>query len=171
MRVVSGYAFRAVLTPDSKYVVFSSDRSGSQTPWIVALDGGEPREVTKRYAATYLDVSHDNQLLLGTADDAGKRSIVYCQLPACATFRTVPGGAGDAGSGRPKWSPDGRAVAYFEPAADNIWMQPLDGTPRYPLTNFTDGRTIADFAWSSDGKHLAVARSLVTNDIVLFRSF
>jgi len=36
------------------------------------------------------------------------------------------------------------------------------------LTHFTD-RTIADFAWSRDGKHLALVRTTATSDIVLFK--
>lgn len=42
--------------------------------------------------------------------------------------------------------------------------------PRPPrqLTRFTDGRTIADYAWSHDGQRLAISRLSVSNDIVLF---
>jgi hypothetical protein len=50
----------------------------------------------------------------------------------------------------------------------NLWGLPIDGRAPYPLTQFADGRTITDFAWSHDGKRLAIARSLTTNDIVLF---
>ena len=35
-------------------------------------------------------------------------------------------------------------------------------------TLFTDGRPIESFAWSRDGKRLALTRSTQTNDIVLF---
>ena len=55
------------------------------------------------------------------------------------------------------------------PATTNLWIQPLDGKAPRQLTHFTDGRTIADFAWSRDGKRLAIARSTTTNDIVLFK--
>jgi hypothetical protein len=48
-------------------------------------------------------------------------------------------------------------------------VQPIDGSPRRQLTHFTDNRTITDFAWSRDGKRLAIARATVTNDIVLFK--
>ena len=54
-------------------------------------------------------------------------------------------------------------------AQANIWIQPIDGKPVYQLTNFTDGKTIGDFAWSRDGKRLAISRVSVTNDIVLFK--
>ena len=36
------------------------------------------------------------------------------------------------------------------------------------MTQFTD-RDIVDFAWSRDGKQIAIARASRTNDIVLFK--
>jgi Tol biopolymer transport system component len=64
------------------------------------------------------------------------------------------------------WPPDGRGVAY---ASDgNLWVQPLSGGAPRQLTHFTDGRPIRSFAWSRDGQRLAITRSTVTNDIVLF---
>ena len=49
-------------------------------------------------------------------------------------------------------------------AVDEILAEP----PRQ-LTHFSDNRQIADFAWSRDGKRLAIARATVTNDIVLIK--
>jgi hypothetical protein len=39
------------------------------------------------------------------------------------------------------------------------------------LTHFTDGRTILDFAWSRDGRRLAIVRATIANDIVLLKGF
>jgi hypothetical protein len=47
-------------------------------------------------------------------------------------------------------------------------VQALSGGVPRPLTRFTDRRPIESFAWSRDGKRLAIARLTVTNDIVLF---
>ena len=52
----------------------------------------------------------------------------------------------------------------------NLILQPVDGTRPYPLTRFTE-RTISDFAFSADGKRLAITRSVAANDIVLFKGF
>jgi hypothetical protein len=51
----------------------------------------------------------------------------------------------------------------------NLWVQPFDGSAPHQLTHFSDNRIIYDFAWSRDGKHLAIARATITNDIVLFK--
>jgi hypothetical protein len=64
--------------------------------------------------------------------------------------------------------PDDRGVAYIDAALSNLWVQPFDGKAPYQLTHFTD-RIIEDFAWSHDGKRLAIARTTTTNDIVLFK--
>jgi len=51
----------------------------------------------------------------------------------------------------------------------NLKVIPLDGRAAYPLTHFTDAQRIVDFAWSDDGKHLAISRASTANDIVLFK--
>ena len=66
------------------------------------------------------------------------------------------------------WSPAGRSLTYIDSreGISNIWSQPLDGERPVPLTNFKSGR-IFNFAWSRDGKWLALARGSITSDVVL----
>lgn len=45
----------------------------------------------------------------------------------------------------------------------------LSGEPLPAVTRFVDGGEIADFAWSRDGKRLAIGRYLIANDVVLFK--
>jgi Tol biopolymer transport system component len=74
-------------------------------------------------------------------------------------------------SGGPLFTPDGKAVAYpiLEKGVENVWLQPLDGSPGHQLTHFTTER-IAQFAWSPDGKRLAILRSHTNSNIVLLRA-
>jgi hypothetical protein len=49
---------------------------------------------------------------------------------------------------------------------------PLDGGLAHDITHFpadTQRRPISEFEWSRDGKKLAIARTITTNDIVLLR--
>jgi len=52
----------------------------------------------------------------------------------------------------------------------NIWSQPLNGGKPVQVTNFKTGR-IFNFAWSRDGKQLALARGTLTNDVILISDF
>ena len=62
------------------------------------------------------------------------------------------------------------AVAYpiTENGMNNLWVQPLDGSPGHQLTHFTS-EVISDFHWSPDGKTLAVVREHDVADVVLLR--
>jgi acylaminoacyl-peptidase len=71
-----------------------------------------------------------------------------------------------------QWAPDSRTLTYIDTrrGASNIWSLPIDGGNAVQLTDFKD-HFIPSFAWSLDGKQLAMARSMITNDVVLMRNF
>jgi Tol biopolymer transport system component len=66
------------------------------------------------------------------------------------------------------WSPDGKAMVFINTlgGVSNLWSQPLDGGSAKQITNFkTD--LILTFAFSPDGRRLALARGSRTSDAVL----
>jgi serine/threonine protein kinase len=69
-----------------------------------------------------------------------------------------------------QFTPDGKNVAYrvIVNGTENVWMQPLDGSKDRPVTDFTTDH-IRSFAWSPDGKSLAVLRTHLVSDVVLLR--
>lgn len=168
VKLVSDGDFQCpVLTPDRK-VICSSSQSGISSPWGIPLDGGTPHEIVHLPAERYMDVSPDGRsLVFASRNEQNRRIGMTCDLPSCTTRRTVllPPSTGPI-----RWSPDGGGIAYV--AADsrtNVWIQPVDGKPARRLTRFTD-RAIMDFAWSHDGKRLAMSRMSSTSDIVLFKN-
>jgi serine/threonine protein kinase len=170
VQLLPGHVRSPVVTPDGQFVLFVSNRRGALSPWIVSINGGEATQVTTTYAgAATLDVSPDGKAITFISLDEQDRPLgIVCDLPACTSRRTLPSVPG--GHFRPRWTPDGRAIAYIEGATQsNLWVQPLDGAASRQLTRFTDGRLIADFAFSHDGQRLAISRVEVKNDIVLFR--
>jgi eukaryotic-like serine/threonine-protein kinase len=69
-----------------------------------------------------------------------------------------------------RWTPDGQALAFLleEGGIRNLWIQPLSGGPPRQLTH--SGQVVS-FAWSPDGKQLAVTRAHGSSDVVLFSNF
>jgi Tol biopolymer transport system component len=165
-QLVPGNVRSPVVFPNGRFVVFLSSRRAALSPWIVSIDGGEPVQVTTTFAGEgTLDISPDSKaIVFNSRDDQGRPIIAVCDLPACTSRRSLP-----FSPGRLRWTPDGRGIAYHDLATRNIWIQSLDSSDRRQLTRFTDDREIADFAWSHDGKRLAISRVSVSNDIVLFR--
>ena len=166
--ITAGDVFDPIVTPDNRSVIFLSSRTGRQSPWIVSLDGGEPRQLISLFAGSpAFDISPDGKLLLFPSrdDTTGQPTAVICELPNCDRARILPAFAAT----RIRWTPTGRSLAYIEPVGRrNIWTRPLNGGTSTPLTRFED-RTIVDFDYSPDGKQMVVARRLETNDIVILK--
>ena len=70
-----------------------------------------------------------------------------------------------------RWTADGQALTYPLQQGDavNLWVQPISGGPPRQITHYAD--LMNAYAWSPDGKRLAVSRTARTSDAVLFRNF
>ena len=82
----------------------------------------------------------------------------------------IPGSVNlDAGL---RWTPDGRAVNYIDTinGVSNIWSLPIDSSAPKQLTDFKTDQ-IFWFAFSRDGKQLALSRGTETSDVILIRDF
>jgi Tol biopolymer transport system component len=67
-----------------------------------------------------------------------------------------------------QWTPEGRSLAFIDNRSGvrNIWSVPIGGGGPRQLTHFTsDG--VFYFAWSRDGKQLALSRGSQNTDAVL----
>jgi eukaryotic-like serine/threonine-protein kinase len=71
---------------------------------------------------------------------------------------------------RVDYAPDGKSFGYliYDHGSDALWIQPLDGSPGRRVTEFATD-PIKTFAWSHDGKTLALIRSHTDSDVVLLR--
>ena len=165
IEIAKGSVSYPFISPDAQGVVFSSRMSGPQTLWHVPASGGTATQLLDVPIGIndHSDVSPDGHSIVFRLANQW----TMCELPSCTSRRVI----GPARGLKPRWLPDGRGFAYlenFNPSA-NLWVQPLDGSEPRQLTHFTDGKWSGHFAWSRDGKQLAISRAMQGSDIVVFR--
>lgn len=164
-----------VCSPDGRWVYFR--RLGSAGPpsiWRVPLEGGEALRLTGEHAY-YPAVSPDgNWVAFFSPTDTKVRLLV---IPSTGgepvkTFDVWPETNYLIFTEIVRWTADGRFLTYIKNQRDtsNIWGQPFAGGAPRRLTNFDEER-ILSFAWSPDGKQLAVARGQHNHQIVLIENF
>jgi len=168
-------------SPDGEWVYYENLDSFQIKQ--VAVDGGTPELVPGSALSGGLvatpppGVSADGKLLafLATSNDqktpVGKIVLVPLHAGPKVQVRFLDPDHRIAQSTRRtdiKFTPNGKAVVYVirENGTDNLWVQPLDGSPGHQITNFP-ADVIQAFQYSLDGKSLAVMRTRVESDIVL----
>ena len=180
-----------VCSPDGKWVYYYHGE-GPHWSMRAPLEGGEPEPVPSADVASSYGlgagdcVSPDGRLLAinveltNPADPQAvlsKLEVVNLDSTSQTSPRLLdpdPRIAGGGGSGTftnaMSFTPDGKSVAYIirDQGVDNLFAQPLDGSPGHQITSFTSEH-ISKFQWSPDGKLLAVVRTHNTSDVVLLQ--
>ncbi|MGH7868106.1 MAG: TolB family protein, partial [Candidatus Dormibacteraceae bacterium] len=160
-----------VCSPDSRWVFYRDGASDSRL-MKVSIDGGTPQQVSDQTLNWNFDISPDGKLAaFATFRHVGEHretlalvSLDSNQPAKMLTFQHPP-------SSVVRFSPDGKAVVYptRDHDVDNLWQQPLDGSPGKQITNFTSEHIGDSFGWSPDGSKLAIIRGHVDSDVVLIR--
>jgi serine/threonine protein kinase len=174
-----------VCSPDGKWVYYI-DRPGLSHLMRVSTEEGKPEPVPgtavpDQFGTEAISfVSADGKSLGYVVDVAdpithdARAKFVIASLDGASRPRLLELDPRFAGSHTLSPStqlvPNANALAYkiSENGADNLWIQPLDGSPGHQLTHFPSER-ITDFHWSPDGKTLAVIREHDVADVVLLR--
>jgi Tol biopolymer transport system component len=155
-------------SPDGKWLVYTALPNSL---WKVPLDGGSPTRLTNG-RSWQPSISPDGDLIaFNLLDEAsGQWKIAIMRFEGGLPIKVFDNLGGNYR--RIVWTPDARAVAFtvYRDGVANIWAQPLEGGPPRRLTNFRDG-LIFDFAWSRDGKQLALSRALINSDVALIQNF
>jgi Tol biopolymer transport system component len=163
-------------SPDGRWVVFNSTRSGALRAWKVSIEGGEPVRLIDKWTSNPT-VSPDGNLVacfyredqpnaptkVAIIPFAGGDPIKVLDLPQSYRWTNAAG---------LRWTPDGLALTYVDTTdgVSNIWSLPLDGGKPVQLTNFKTDQ-IFWFNFSRDGKQLVLSRGTQTSDVVLIRDF
>ena len=157
-------------TPDGRWIVYSSYVAEQPVLWKVAAGGGTPVRLTE-FVADAPAVSPDGKLVAcyHYADPLARPRVALVSLEDGRIVSELdpPNLLNTSGV---RWTTDGRALLYLAtgPGVTNIWLQPVDGSPARPLTNFNADR-IFRFDISRDGR-LVYERGTTVNDAILLRS-
>jgi Tol biopolymer transport system component len=160
----------AVCSPDGKWFVYHSTDGGKFTIWRASIDGRSPQQLTdiSSYTPT---ISPDGKFVAYLYGEGGSANFKLKMAVISATgglplhqFDVLTGKDGNL-----RFTPDGRGIAYAVTdgqGVGNLWVQPLTGGPPKQITDFKADK-IFDYAWSRDGKQLAVSRGRTSRDVVL----
>lgn len=162
----------AALSPDGRWVIYTVTGGVDRfTLWRVSIEGGSPVRLTEKLALQGSISLDGKQIACGYRADvkspwrvalfpfAGGAPRQTFEVPQSIDLPMVM-----------RWTPDGRAITYIDTrnGISNLWMQPVAGGPPRQLTNWTS-QQVSAFAWSRDGKRVAVARGTRNDDIILIR--
>ena len=112
------------LSPDRRWLLYTSDATGWDQIYVVSTKGGTPTQLTKAPGEHWRAVwSHDSKRIAWDANTAaapGTRQIEVATIgddPSAATVVTVTSGSGT--NIAPLWSPDDRRLLYQHTDAQN----------------------------------------------------
>jgi serine/threonine protein kinase len=164
---------QAVCSPDGKWVYYKDRTNGAELT-RVPLDGGKPERLSPLpVTSNRFDLSPDGSLaafetFASTASPKTQLALVPVDSPQNTKLLDLQHPVPRDGAIR--FTHDGKAVAYpvRDQDTDNLWLQPLDGSPGKQITNFKSEQ-ITDFHWSFDGSKLGMVRGHTDSDVVLLQ--
>jgi len=156
-----------ICSPDGQWVVYQTRTEAGDAVMKVPIDGGSAVNISKGVGA---DVSPDGKMVffIGTEGSGLDGRFVWVVVPSGGGAPLYTVKADPRSKNRVRFTPDGKSLAYVvnEHGVSNIWTMPLTGGDPKPLTDSTS-LTISDFAFSRDGKSLALSRGQDSRDVVL----
>jgi len=191
-------AFRPLsFAPDGQWITFGrlrrlQDNNLQVIPWKVAAAGGQSAalvDLTNEREArgavppgfSGYALSPDGNWVAGmygpeTPSGSGRRRFALVSADGTQKWRDLKSLAGVEMEQEFCWTRDSRSITRNRMefgastvTAGNLWLYPIDGSEPKQLTRFASS-PIRRFAWSRDGKRLAVSRSESTSDAVLITS-
>jgi eukaryotic-like serine/threonine-protein kinase len=157
-----------VCSSDGKWVYYSDLSNGAKLT-RVPLDGGKPERLSELPAYIAFDISPDGKLAAFTtfaSTASPKKQLALLSVDSPQNTKLLDLQRPSLGAVR--FSHDGKAVVYAfrDEDAENLWLQPLDGSPGKQISRFKSEH-ITDFHWSFDGSKLGMVRGHTDSDVVL----
>ena len=160
VKIVEDNTAGPAITADGQHVIFTPARGPGL--YVVPLGGGAPRQLYDGPVVSPITVSPDGHRALFRSGRPGE--VIVCELPGCGNPKPVrvPSVV---------WAPGGQGVVSIDPNDGRRLVEtPLNGGPPRELVRLSDGGDpITSFAWSPNGKLLALSRGRWTTDVVLIK--
>jgi uncharacterized repeat protein (TIGR03803 family) len=163
----AGNNHNPVVSPDGRFIIFTSGRSGQRNVWRMNVDGSDPKQLTNGLVDFLPAISPDGQWVVYSSLNNG-----ILTLWKVGTDGGTPVEILNEGAINPVVSPDGKQIAYLftessAPGAlpNRIAVMPFEGggpVKTFEVPQGTGGaRTILD--WSGDGRSLLY--TVVNNNV------
>jgi len=151
---------------DGKWIYYV-DQAETRFIKRVSVEGGTPETVVKS-AIGFFELSPDGKWL-ASVDVREEDHKLMIRLDPTDGGKTTYVDADSRMTSTPVFAPDGRSIVYVvrEKGVDNLWQQSLDGKNRKELTTFPKD-LIFRYAYSKDGKQIAIERGNIESDAFLF---
>ena len=158
-----------VCSPDGQWVAYETLDKAGKSVMKIPVDGGTPVNLSNRLAEGAA-ISPDGKLVAFASSEGSGTGMrpLFVVVPSAGGPPLYTIAANPRRDVRLRFTPDGKSLAYVvnDHGVSNIWTVPLAGGPDKQLTDFKSD-LIFDFAFSRDGKSLALARGQVGRDVVL----
>jgi len=166
-------------TPDGNWIVYVDWTNTAINK--ISANGGIPTQLVRGNVSDPVMSPDGKFLAYGETAGQGanqKFSLVVRDLESGASlkkFEMAPNFGNANGRLLLGWTPDGHALSFLNTVgnAQHLMMQPLTGGVPVQLTHFdTEPSMIVAYAWSKDGKKVALSRDRYNGrDIVMFSGF
>ena len=157
---------------DSQWVYYSARAAnGNRVMWRVSSKGGTPQQLTQKNSSAAV-LSPDGKLMLYYSLENVETAVPRIEVVPATGGEPISVFDSPRNSHDAAWAPDGKTIIYAvdDQKVSNLWAIPLEGGKPRQLTNWT-AEQIFLFAWSRDGKQLAVSRGHISNDVLLIKDF
>jgi Tol biopolymer transport system component len=138
------------VSPDGRYIVFASNRTGNRCVWRMDIDGSNPKQLTFGIDARSPEITPDGQWVVYSDVASGKLTLWKVSIGGGNQVQLI-----DYTSRAPAVSPDGKQIAFLaldEQATPKRWRNAIirvDGGP--PIKVFDLATRVR---WTLDGRAL-----------------
>jgi Tol biopolymer transport system component len=138
-------------------------------PYRVRLEGGTPSGPLIADSLVPTDMTPTGELIAYSFDTKARRGLAAIMPASGGALRLLPDFPLTISNLHTlRSSPHGTALTFVEQkeGVSEVWLKPLGGGAAQRVTH-SGGEHVFSYAWSTDGKRLAMARGRTESDVVL----